>query len=200
MHDRDDEASRDRGASSHSLFDPKGVTVLSARAARRPADDLLITQEGYDRLRSELLTLTITARRELAERLRHARADGGNPAENGDLMDALEESKSLERRIAELETRLAGARIAGPAGDDGVAAIGTRVGIRTREGEVRHYELVGDGEADPDHWRISISSPVGEAIAGRRAGETIDVDTPRRRVRFELVSVDPIEGGVSRAA
>src|SRR5690348_16747918 len=130
-----------------------------------------MTQEGYDRLRSELLTLTTTTRQELAERLRQARGDGGDPAENGDLMDALEQSASLERRIAELEARLATARVAKPGGDDGVAAVGSRVGIRTREGEVHHYELVGDGESDPSRWRISISSPIGAAIAGRRAGD-----------------------------
>src|SRR5689334_7048397 len=153
-----------------------------------------MTQEGYDRLRGELLTLTTTTREELAQRLRQARADGGNPAENVDLMDALAESASIERRIAELEARLAAARVAEPAPDDSVAAVGTRVGIRTREGEVLHYELVGDGEADPARWRISISSPIGEAIAGRRAGDKIDVETPRRRVRFDLVSVDPVDG------
>src|SRR5690349_15957847 len=119
-------------------FDPKGATVLTARAAR-PMTDVLMTQEGYDRLRGELLTLTTTTREELAVRLRQARADGGNPAENGDLMDALAESASIERRIAELEARLAAARVAEPAPDDGVAAVGTRVGIRTREGEVLHY-------------------------------------------------------------
>ena len=174
--------------------------MLTARAATRPTPNVLMTQEGYDRLRNELLTLTTTTRRELAERLRQARADGGNPAENGDLMDALEETRSVERRIAELEARLAGARVAEPALDDGIAAVGMRVGVRTREGEVRHYELVGDGEADPTRWRISISAPIGAAIAGRRAGDTIDVETPRRRVRFDLVSVDPIGGELARAA
>jgi transcription elongation GreA/GreB family factor len=72
--------------------------------------------------------------------------------------------------------------------------------VRTREGEVRHYELVGDGEADPSARRITISSPIGQAIAGRRAGDRIDVETPRRRVRFELVSVGPIDGALARAA
>lgn len=174
--------------------------MLTARAASRPTPDFLMTQEGYDRLHSELETLTTTTRRELAERLRQARADGGNPAENGDLMDALEESGSVERRIAELEARLAAARVAAPAHDNGVASVGTRVGARTREGEVRHYELVGDGESDPTRRRISISSPIGAAIAGRRAGDTIDVETPRRRVRFDLVSVDAIDGDLARAA
>src|SRR3954471_3794479 len=103
--------------------------MLSARAASRPTPDALMTQEGYDRLRGELLALTTTTRRELAERLRQARADGGNPAETGKLMDALEESASIERRIADLEPRLAAARVAEPAADDGVAAVGTRVGV-----------------------------------------------------------------------
>jgi len=174
--------------------------VLTARAASRPADDVLMTKEGHDRLRRELLALTTTVRRELAERLRQARSDGGDPAENGELMDALQESASVERRVAELEARLAGARVAEPGPEVGVAAVGTRVGIRTREGEVRHYDLVGEGEADPTRRRISSSSPIGEAITGRRAGETIDVETPRRRVRFELVSVEPISDDVERAA
>jgi transcription elongation factor GreA len=181
-------------------FDPKGAIVLIARAASRPAPDTLMTQEGYDRLRSELLALTTTTRRELADRLRQARGDGGNPAENGELMDALEESASIERRIAELEARVAAARVAEPSADDGVATVGSRVGVRTREGEIRHYEPVGDGEADPSARRITISSPIGQAIAGRRAGDEIDVETPRRRVRFELVSVGPIDGALARAA
>jgi transcription elongation factor GreA len=174
--------------------------VLSARAPSRPNDDVLMTQEGYDRLRRELLELTTTMRRELAERLSAARDGGSNPAENGDLMDALQNSALLEQRIGELEGRLAAARIAPPAGSDGVAAIGTRVGVRTGDGEILHYELVGAGEADPAGWRISISSPVGEAIAGRRAGDAVTVQTPRRRIRFDLVSVEPLEADEAEAA
>jgi transcription elongation factor GreA len=181
-------------------FDSRGATVLTARAANRPTDDALITQEGYDRLHSELLTLTTTKRRELAERLRDARAAGANPAENGDLIDALDEGSLLERRIGMLKSRLAAARVAAPAARDGVAAIGTRVGLRTRDGEVLHYELVGTGEADPARWRISISSPVGDAIAGRRAGDQIEVKTPRRRVRVDLVSVEPLGAELAKAA
>jgi transcription elongation factor GreA len=181
-------------------FDSRGATVLTAQAASRQADEALMTQEGYDRLHSELETLTTTARRELAERLRDARAAGANPAENGDLIDALDESAFLEQRIGELKSRLASARVAAPAARDGVAAIGTRVGLRTRDGEVLHYELVGKGEADPARWRISISSPVGDAIAGRRAGDRIEVETPRRRVRVDLVSVEPLGADLAKAA
>jgi len=174
--------------------------VLIARAADRPTDDILMTQAGYDRLRSELLTLTTTTRRELAERLRDARGAGANPAENGDLIDALDECAFLEQRIGVLKARLAAARVAAPAARDGIAAVGTRVGLRTGDGEVVQYQLVGEGEGDPAHSRISISSPVGDAIAGRRAGDQINVETPRRRVRVDLVSVEPLDAERAKAA
>jgi transcription elongation factor GreA len=174
--------------------------MLTARAALRPTDEVLMTQEGYDRLRSELLELTTTARRELAERLRLARDTGSDPAENGELMDALDDSAMLEQRIREIKERLVVARVAPPDCGDGVAAIGTRVGVRTGDGNVLHYELVGAGEGDPARWRISISSPVGEAITGHRAGDRIEVQTPRRRVRFELVSVESLGSEQATAA
>jgi transcription elongation factor GreA len=181
-------------------FDSRGATMLTARAANRPNDDALMTQEGYDRLHRELLTLTTTTHHALSERLRDARADGANARENGDLIDALDERALLDQRIGELKSRLAAARVAAPAARDGIAAIGTRVGLRTGDGEVLHYELVGAGEADPARWRISISSPVGDAIAGRRAGDEIEVATPRRQVRVELVSVEPLDAEWTEAA
>jgi len=144
--------------------------------------DALITQDGYDRLRNEL--------RELERQLQHARTDGGDLA----LIDV------LERRVRLHVARLAGARVAAPASADGAAQVGTRVGVRTSEGEVRHYALVGAGEADPARGQISIASPVGKAIMGRRAGEQVVVETPRRHARFELVSVEPLAGRSAKAA
>jgi transcription elongation factor GreA len=166
--------------------------VLTARPTNRPTDDVLMTQEGHDRLRRELLRLTTSARRELAERLNRARDASAVPAENGELRDALEETAMLEQRIGELGARLARARIAQPAARDGIADIGTRVAVRTADGETLRYDLVGAGEGDPARRRISISSPVGEALAGHRAGEIVTVQTPRHHAHFELVSVEPL--------
>jgi transcription elongation factor GreA len=171
---------------------PKGATVLTARPTTRPTDDVLMTQDGYDRLRLELQQLTTTARRELGNRVNRARDASANPTENGELMDALDQLAGLEQRIGELSGRLAMARVAEPAASDGVAAIGTRVGVRMGDGKVLHYELVGAGEADPGRQRISISAPIGEAIAGHRAGDLVEVRTPRHHVRFELISVEPL--------
>jgi len=161
----------------------------------------LMTREGYERLRRELENLTTVGRREVAERLRGAREDGGDPGENYELLDALEKKGLLEQRISGLEMRLASAVVVSPAAD-GSAGIGTRVRLRTSAGRVVEYELVGAGEADPSEGRISVESPVGEAIAGRRPGATIEVRTPRRVRRLELLSVVPTDGAatVARAA
>ena len=166
--------------------------MLTARPTTRPTDDVLMTQDGYDRLRLELQQLTTGARRELGERVERARDASANPTENGELMDALGRLAALEQRIGEISGRLAMARVAEPAASDGVAAIGTRVGVRMSDGKVLHDELVGAGEADAGRRRISISAPIGEAIAGHRAGELVEVRTPRHHVSFELVSVEPL--------
>jgi transcription elongation factor GreA len=164
--------------------------VLIAKAVTNRADGQLMTQEGYESLHCELETLIGTSRPELAERLREARADGGNPAENGELMQAMQESQRLDQRISTLEARLAVVRVADPAQADGVAGVGTRVRLRSQLEGVLQYDLVGDGEADPVRKRVSISSPVGQAVCGRRVGEVFDVKTPKRRLRFEVLAVE----------
>lgn len=151
----------------------------------------VITRDGFDRLQRELDELTGDGRQEAAAWLRATRLDCSDAAENAELRDALEAHERLERRIAVIETRLAGARVAGPAGRDGVAGVGSRVRLRGRRSGVVEFTLVGAGEADIDRERISVASPMGRALVGRRAGETIDVATPRRRMRFQVVSVTP---------
>jgi transcription elongation factor GreA len=150
---------------------------------------LPITREGFDRLQAELEHLVTAKRRELAEWLRVAREDGGEPGENLDVAAALDEQATLERRIDELEATLALARIADPP-PDGVAGIGQRVQIRLRPGSAPvEYELVGAAEADPAAGRISVDSPVGQALAGHRAGDTITVDAPNGPRVMEIVAV-----------
>jgi transcription elongation factor GreA len=95
----------------------------------------------------------------------------------------------LERDIAELEHRLATARVVEPAAD-GTADIGAHVHLRLN-GSPRVYQLVGALEANPSQRRLSIDSPVGRALLGRVAGEIIEVDAPKGRCRFEIVAVDP---------
>src|SRR5207249_11773924 len=102
----------------------------------------------------------------------------------------------LEQRISQRRARLVSARVVAAAAD-GTAGIGTRVRLRSRSAGIVEYELVGAGEADAGRGRISIDSLVGQAIAGRRAGETVEVETPRRVRRLELLAVERAEIGAS---
>ena len=154
-------------------------------------DDLLITAEGYERLRRELETLRGEGRRAMSERLR-ARADGhleDNPA----LFDLLEEQAHLERRIATLEARLAAARIAEPNGD-GSAGIGSSVRLRDLEtSDLFEYELVGAIEGNVGQGRVSVEAPVGRALLGAAAGDIVRVACPRGELRLEVVDVTGAE-------
>jgi transcription elongation factor GreA len=163
------------------------------------SDDLLVTAEGYERLCSVLDSLRTEGRRVMSERLREARADGhfgDNPA----LFDLLEEQAQLERRIATLEARLGAARIAEPNGD-GSAGIGSSVRLRDLEtSELFEYEVVGAIEGDVGQGRLSVEAPVGRALLGAGAGDTVTVACPRGELRFEVMSVTGAERRAREAA
>jgi transcription elongation factor GreA len=113
--------------------------------AENAKETVLVTAEGYERLRSELEMLRVDGRRQVSERLREVREDG-NLADHLPLYDVLVEQAQLERRIATLAAQVAAARIAVPSAN-GVAGIGTSVGD-VPTGEVADYELVGEIESD----------------------------------------------------
>jgi transcription elongation factor GreA len=154
--------------------------------ARRPEP---ITRAGYERLKAELDHLVNVRRRQLAEDLREAREDGGEPGENTAVSAALDVQAAVERRIDELEALLADVEIVEPP-EDGVAGIGQRVTLRMAPGAAPvEYELVGPMEADPAERRISIASPVGRSLVGHRAGDKVEVEVPAGRRTVEIVAV-----------
>jgi transcription elongation factor GreA len=155
-----------------------------------PADvdgTLLISAEGYEQRCRELDALRKEARRELSERVREARHDG-DLADNPALQDVLEEQALLERRIALLDAQLAAAEIVEPAAD-GSAGIGSVVRVRDAEGEMFEFELVGPLESDVSNGRVSIATPVGEALEGQRAGARVEARTPRGPLALDVISV-----------
>lgn len=153
--------------------------------------ELKLTREGYERLERELNHLVNVRRREVAEELRRALGVAGDLEDNSELMHVREEQERLERRIAVLRERLRAAEVADSAPEEtGVAALGRRVVLEDLDaGEREEYVLVGPTEASLSERRLSVASPVGQAIVGRRPGETVEVEAPRGRVRFKLVDV-----------
>jgi transcription elongation factor GreA len=143
------------------------------------------------RLTDELEHLTNEGREEIAQRLRHAVSTDANILENGDYHDALNDLAALERRIALLRQRIHSAQIAEPNRSNGLAEVGKRVRLRDLEtGETAEYKLVGALEADPFLGRISILSPLGQALLGKRPGDTALVQAPKGRLHYEILAIE----------
>lgn len=154
-------------------------------------EETLITSEGLERLSAELEKLTTEGRRKIAERLKQAAAAEANRAENTDYLGAREDQALLERRIALLEERLRSAQVVEPQLGNGRVDVGEHVRLRDLgSGERIEVELVGPLESDSNAGRISIASPLGQAIVGLRRGEIAEVDAPRGKRHFKILAVE----------
>lgn len=154
-------------------------------------EELVITREGLERLNEELERLKSEGRRLVAERLRGAAASQANLIQNADYHDAREEQAQLEARIALLESRLRSAKVVAPCLGNGRVDLGERVRVRDlSSGRPLEVELVGPVEADLTAGRVSVASPLGQALVGLRAGEIAAVDAPRGRLGFEVLAVE----------
>jgi transcription elongation factor GreA len=152
----------------------------------------VITKDGLRRLSEELERLKTDGRRSIAERLSYAATSEANRAENADYLGARADQALLERRIAALEERLCSARVVEPCLGNGRVDVGERVRVRDlASGERLDFELVGPLEADAPAGRVSVASPLGQAVVGLRRGEVVDVQVPRGRRRFEVLAVEP---------
>jgi transcription elongation factor GreA len=153
--------------------------------------DVILTPEGFKRLKGELDYLRTQRRREVAERIAAAR-EFGEIAENAEYDDAKNEQMMVEHRIAQLEERLVNARLIDTKRvDTSVVSLGSVVRLRDVDAkETIEYFIVGSAEANPAERKLSNESPVGRAIIGRKKGETVEVITPRgSKVKFKIMEI-----------
>ena len=152
--------------------------------------EVILTREGYEKLKAEIEYLQTDKRREIAERIRIARGFG-DIAENAEYDDAKNEQAMLEHRIATLEERVIEARVV--AEDEvstDVVSIGSTVRLKDVEGKSTvEYHIVGSAEANPEERKLSNESPVGRAIMGRKKGETVEVTVPRGTMKFKILEI-----------
>ena len=152
--------------------------------------EVILTPEGYEKLKQEIEYLSSEKRREVADRIRVAR-EFGDIAENSEYDDAKNEQALLEHRIATLEERLIAARVidAGEITSDAVS-VGTKVRLKDMDAnETIEYHIVGSAEANPAEHRLSNESPVGKAIIGHKKGETVEVSAPRGAMKFKILDI-----------
>lgn len=155
------------------------------------AEEILLTQEGYEKLKSELDNLINVKRREIAKRIKAAR-EYGDINENSEYDDAKNEQAFIEGRIKEIQIMLRNARIVK---DDEITgktvSLGTVVELcELATGERFSYNIVGSAEADPLNFKISNESPIGKAILGRKKGDKVKVKVPSGIMEYEILSIE----------
>ena len=152
--------------------------------------EIILTQEGFDKLEEELELLKTTRRKEVAERLKVA-ISFGDLSENAEYDEAKKEQAALEERILKLEnmTRVA-VIIDEDSVDLDIVTIGSIVKIFDYEfDEEVEYNIVGSAEADPYEFKISNESPVGKALLGRKKGEVVEVTVPDGIIKLKILDI-----------
>jgi transcription elongation factor GreA len=149
-----------------------------------------VTPEGYETIRRELEKLKRVVRPENIRAIEEARAHG-DLSENAEYAAAKDRQGFIEGRISELEYKLAYLEIVRP-GDlpKDRAVFGSRVLLENLEtGQNAEYQLVGPDESDVENGRISIVSPLGKAILGKKPGDELVIQVPGGKRTYELVEI-----------
>ena len=149
-----------------------------------------MTKRGYLALKNELLRLKRVERPENIKAIEAARAHG-DLSENAEFHAAKERQAFLEGRISELEFKIANADVIDP---DSLpkdrAVFGSTVILENIDtGENVSYQLVGPDESNIDEGRISVSSPLGRAIIGKRPDDELNLQVPGGRRTYEVIEI-----------
>lgn len=152
---------------------------------------IVLTYTGLKELEDELQDLKVVRRKEVAEKIKEARGQG-DLSENAEYDSAKEEQAEIEARIVQLEKMLRNAEVIDEEDiDTETISLGGRVTLLDMEfDEEVTYMIVGSAEADPPKGKISNESPLGMALLGHKADETIDVDAPDGIIKFKVLSIN----------
>lgn len=149
-----------------------------------------LTQEGYDKLKTELEDLKTRGRAEAARAIAEAR-EKGDLSENAEYDAAKEAQGLLELKINELEKILANARVLDQSVlDTSKVTVFCNVTIKNKKsGKQMSYKLVSEQEADLKANKISVTSPMGQGLLGKTVGEIAQVVTPGGKMEFEVMNI-----------
>jgi transcription elongation factor GreA len=147
-----------------------------------------LTQERYDELAAELRALKTEGRKDIADRLKHAK-DMGDLSENFDYQEARDEQARLEQHITQVEELLKSAVIIKRPGGAETVRIGSKVTLE-KDKVVSTYTIVGSNEAEPTAGLISNESPLGRSVLGKKAGATVAVRTPAGETTYQILAIE----------
>ena len=152
------------------------------------AHQLQMTKQGLEALKKELDELTNVKRPKVVERLSNARSQG-DLAENSDYQNARDELEFLDGRISELTEVVKNAVVVNGNANDNSVGLGTKVMLKNN-GKKHFFHIVGEWEADPMEKKISHTSPLGQALIGKKVGEKVEVEAPAGKILYEILSIE----------
>ena len=156
------------------------------------ANEIVMTKEGYDDLVKELNELKTTRRAEISEKIRVARGFG-DLSENSEYDEAKNEQAIVEASILTLENQLKNVKIIEKSDTvKGTVSLGSFVTIRDVEfGDEMTYRIISSVESSNDMSTITDESPVGKALLGHKAGETVEVTVPSgAQIEYQIIKVE----------
>ena len=148
------------------------------------------TAEGLQKLKNELYNMKTVQRPSISEQIAEAR-DKGDLSENAEYDAAKEAQGLLEMKISKFENIIANARLIDETHiDNSKVFILSNVKIKNMaNGMEMNYILVAENEADIKLKKISVDSPIGKGLLGKKVGDTADVQTPGGILRFEILNI-----------
>jgi len=154
------------------------------------SEGTFLTRDGCDKLKEELKILKAVKRKEIAAALEKAR-QLGDLSENAEY-DSAKQSQALnEKKIRELEEKILTARIVD---NENISSDKAYIGAKLKLVDIDskedvNYMLVTEDEADYAEGKISISSPVGKALLGCKAGDIVNIKVPAGALRYKIISI-----------
>ncbi len=160
------------------------------KISARPGADKPITPEGHARLSAELHQLLRIERPQVVETVSWA-AGNGDRSENGDYIYGKKRLREIDRRVRYLTRRLEAAVIVDPSRQQrrDTVLFGATVRYVDENDRERTVTLVGADEIEPESGRISLTSPVGRALTGKRVGDAVSVSLPEGMTELEVLSI-----------
>lgn len=154
---------------------------------RKMVEQVKVSQEGLERMQAELASL-IAQRPDVVKRIATAR-EHGDLKENAEYHAAREEQGFLEGRINALQAKLKVAVVVAPTERGAAVEMGSRVKVES-DGEESVFTIVGPAEANIREGRMSMASPVGAALLGRKVGDHVEIITPGGRIAYAVLEID----------
>jgi len=148
-----------------------------------------VTLETIKRLEKELDFLKKIKRKEISEKLRHA-ISFGDLKENAAYHEAKDEQAFLEGKIIDLENKIKNSSVISEGKKSGKILVGSKVLVIIK-GEKKEYEIVETIESDPLKGKISLESPIGETLLGRKKKDSCQFKTPSgEKIKIEILEVN----------